>query len=368
MREELVEASSSSLRNHRISKSTTVVGRTACLLEEPGRCPERSPKRSNARQNMIPRNQALKRPNGTVIDTGRAKRLRLMGFHGISEYEEAVAPRESAGDQTKAEVFASEAFYERGVIAVKEERRADGFECFRGGAALGSARCMLELAACFAEGDSCPQDVIAAVALFNQAHNLPGFAEVLGAELARVQYKLGKSAFDAGSIKAVEFLTAAADYGHPGAQYELGTLHELGWGVERNMDEAIVWWGKAADQNDLLALYKLGECHRDGKRVARDSAKAAALFSRAAELGHVSAGFEVGWCYFTGWGVARDFAEAFRWFRKAAEQGDRTAQSLVAYCYRSGTGVTKNVEKGLAWSKGRGKGGSVREQRTMTEC
>ena len=82
----------------------------------------------------------------------------------------------------------------------------------------------------------------------------------------------------------------AAEKGHAGAQYNLGVMHEGGWGVSRDHEEAFIWNQKAADQ------------------------------------GHADAQFELGVKFEYGIHVSQDLNESVVWYRKAAGQGDAFAQ------------------------------------------
>lgn len=57
--------------------------------------------------------------------------------------------------------------------------------------------------------------------------------------------------------QALVVLRSAAELGHAHAQFDLGRRHELGKGVEANLDEALRWYRKAAEQGDPLAKQRL---------------------------------------------------------------------------------------------------------------
>lgn len=93
---------------------------------------------------------------------------------------------------------------------------------------------------------------------------------------------------DPSKLKA---LIGRAESGDAHAQYELGTLYENGFWIQRNYPEAI-------------RLYRLAANH--GESAARES---------------------LGRMYFAGEGVERDFKEAARWFGCPAP-----AESILASC------------------------------------
>jgi TPR repeat protein len=77
----------------------------------------------------------------------------------------------------------------------------------------------------------------------------------------------------------------AAEQGHAGAQFNLGTMYVAGVGVPQDFAEGIRWYRKAADQGCADAQRNIGSLY---------------------ERGH---------------GVPQDFAEAARWYRRAGDQG-----------------------------------------------
>ncbi|MFC5460383.1 TonB family protein [Massilia niabensis] len=62
---------------------------------------------------------------------------------------------------------------------------------------------------------------------------------------------------DADRGKALIVLRSAAELGHAHAQFDLGRRHEIGDGVEANLDEALRWYRKSAEQGDPLAKQRL---------------------------------------------------------------------------------------------------------------
>lgn len=64
---------------------------------------------------------------------------------------------------------------------------------------------------------------------------------------------------------------AEADFG---CQYEVGRSYELGWGVEKDWNEALRWYRRAAENGDHNAQYRLASAYFDGDGVAVDYATA----------------------------------------------------------------------------------------------
>ncbi len=80
-----------------------------------------------------------------------------------------------------------------------------------------------------------------------------------------------------------------AEKGVAEAQYKLGMLYSMGYGVPRDFVQARQWWGKAAVQ------------------------------------GHVSAQYYLGIMYSMGYGVPQDFVQAHKWYSLAGANGDKGA-------------------------------------------
>ena len=105
----------------------------------------------------------------------------------------------------------------------------------------------------------------------------------------------------------------AAEGGDSIAQYFIGQMYRKGDGIEKNPQEALVWYQKAAAQNNIPALYNLGWMHENGT------------------------------------GIPRNLEEAIRWYTKAASHGDKFAPFNIGSLYYSGRDLPKNVEKALFW-------------------
>ncbi len=69
----------------------------------------------------------------------------------------------------------------------------------------------------------------------------------------------------------------------------LGTLYQIGLGVNRNMSEAVKWYKRAAIQGNASAQNALGVCYCNGD------------------------------------GITQDYNEAIKWFKKSAVQGNKKA-------------------------------------------
>ena len=66
----------------------------------------------------------------------------------------------------------------------------------------------------------------------------------------------------------------------------MGGVHECGYAGEPDSEKAVEWYRKAAEQGHPGAMFNLGTCYLEGTGVKKDIAEAAKWFKRAASLGH----------------------------------------------------------------------------------
>ncbi|KAI5289637.1 hypothetical protein KEM52_000708 [Ascosphaera acerosa] len=194
--------------------------------------------------------------------------------------------------------------------------------------------------------------------------------------------------------KAVQFYRQAAAKGHPGAMLRMAKacLHGDMGQINRSR-EGITWLKRAAEAADRQynsAPYELGILHEQGfgDDVFKDPSYAAQLFTRAAELGNADAAFRMGDAYEHGrlhcpvdpalsihfyttaaqmghgpammalsaWYMLgseglldRDYYEAFEWAKRAAETGLPKACFAVGYFTEAGIGCRRDPLEANIW-------------------
>ena len=146
-----------------------------------------------------------------------------------------------------------------------------------------------------------------------------------------------------------KYMVAASDYGRPEAQLEVARCYQNGIGVEKNAENAVVWYKKAAEQGNAEAQCALGTCYDDGIGTEKNEDEAVKLYKSAAEQECPEAQYKLGRCYFFGVGVERDENKAVEWYFKAAEQGNAEAQYALGNCYECGYSVEEDKEKAIEW-------------------
>ena len=178
---------------------------------------------------------------------------------------------------------------------------------------------------CYAEGYGVEKDISVAREWWTKAAEL---------EEENAQYCLGmsylKEVETRNPIKAVHWLTKAAEQGFEEAEKILCCLYEGGEGTFDAMDQ-----------------FMLGECYRTGDGVTRSMREAIRWYTKAAERGFVRAQIMLALSYKDGNGVPQDLSKANEWFRKAAEAGDSYAQNFLGET--SITGHARDKENGVYW-------------------
>jgi len=108
--------------------------------------------------------------------------------------------------------------------------------------------------------------------------------------------------------------------GHVRSQFMLGTIHEQGLGVPKDIAAAARWYEKAGAGGNDSAQYNLGILYQFGRGVPKDPAAAARWLRMAGEQGHGRAQNNLSTFYFMGVGVERDLAEAWKWLTLSADR------------------------------------------------
>ncbi len=86
------------------------------------------------------------------------------------------------------------------------------------------------------------------------------------------------------NVAAVELYRASADQGHPDGQYGLGEMYAKGEGVEKNPDEAFLWFTRAAENGHAQAQRVLISAYENGLMgLTADPAKAAMMQNKLDE-------------------------------------------------------------------------------------
>jgi TPR repeat protein len=145
----------------------------------------------------------------------------------------------------------------------------------------------------------------------------------------------------------------AAAAGSVWAEHALGVMHESGHGVDKNLQNAIEWYGRAAQKDHVPAICALALIYKFGPDEFRDQSKAIGLLDVAARAGSSLAALELADSFERGLGTAPDADAARGWYFRAAELSDEStaaAHAALATIYRTGRlGVPRDEEKAERW-------------------
>ncbi len=151
----------------------------------------------------------------------------------------------------------------------------------------------------------------------------------------------------------VKSLTKKAEAGDVTAQIALGLAYDQGkGGLEQDRRKAAEWFGKAAAQGAAEAQFNLGTMYDLGAGVKKDQAKALEFFGKAAAQGMADAQFNLANMYATGRGTEQDLSKAIEYYDKAGIQGMTRAQYNLGLLYAKGAkeqGLQPNSVKAYAW-------------------
>jgi len=158
---------------------------------------------------------------------------------------------------------------------------------------------------------------------------------------------------------AHELWLPLAEQGDSKAQFFLGFMHDFGFGLPENDQEAVKWYRLAAEQGDSRAQLFTGLMYANGQGVPQNDQEAIKWYRLAAEQGYeeakvnilklerndapqtlqalisdaengiVKAQYNLGMMYANGQGVRENHQEAIKWYRLAVGQGYERAKSIV---------------------------------------
>ena len=118
-------------------------------------------------------------------------------------------------------------------------------------------------------------------------------------------------------------LLAAAQAGDYNAGYYLGLLYWDGYGVDRDVDTAVVWLNDSAARGHTGAQLMIALAYESGQRVDQNYHLGAEWMSEAARGGNPDAHYLLGTYYRDGRGVVQNYREAYAWIERSVT-GDRS--------------------------------------------
>ena len=244
--------------------------------------------------------------------------------------------------------------YFSGLFNKGKEDYDKAFPLFIAAAKHGHAEAGYRAALCYEFGWGSRVDAAKAVQFFRQAasKNHPGAMWRLGRACLTGDMGLQKKYRE--GVKWLKRAAESADYQYNSAPYELGQLHETGYGDDIFKDEsyAAQLFTKSADLGHPEANYRLGDAYEHGKlSCPRDPALSVHFYTGAAQRNHALAQMALCAWYMVGAEpvLEKDENEAYEWARKAAEQGLAKAQYAVGYFTEMGIGCRRDPLEANVW-------------------
>lgn len=201
------------------------------------------------------------------------------------------------------------------------------FPLFIAASKHGHAESGYRAALCYEFGWGCRKDYAKAVQFFRAAasKNHPGAATRLGK--ACLTGDMGLQGKYREGVKWLKRASESADYQYNNAPYEMGLLHETGYGDDIFKDEvyAVQLFTQAAELGHPLAALKLGEAYEHGLlRCPKDAALSVHYYNCAAQADIPDAMMNLCAWYMVGAEpvLDKDENEAYEWAKKAAEHGE----------------------------------------------
>jgi len=216
--------------------------------------------------------------------------------------------------------------YTSGLFNKGKEDNDRAFPLFVAASKHGHAEAGYRAGLCYEYGWGTRSDPLKSVQFYRQSasKNHPGAMGRLGRACLQGELGLGERYRE--GVKWLKRAAESADFQYNAAPYELGLLHETGYGDDVFQDKgyAAQLFTQSADLGHAEANYRLGDAYEHGKlKCPRDPALSVHFYTGAAQRGHALAMMALCAWYMVGAEpvLEKDEAEAYEWAKKAAECG-----------------------------------------------
>ncbi|KAB8266209.1 hypothetical protein BDV32DRAFT_2159 [Aspergillus pseudonomiae] len=244
--------------------------------------------------------------------------------------------------------------YASGLFGKGKEDYDRAFPLFLAASKHGHVEACYRTALCYEFGWGTRVEAAKAQQFYRQAasKNHPGAMMRMAKACLAGDMGLGKRYRE--GIKWMKRATESADSQYNSAPYELGLLHEEGYGDDVFPDPsyAAQLFTKSADLGHVEASYRLGDAYEHGKlSCPRDPALSIHFYTGAAQAGHPLAMMALCAWYLVGAEpvLEKDESEAYEWAKRAAETGLAKAQYAVGYFTEMGIGCRRDILAANVW-------------------
>ncbi|KAA8648452.1 putative chitin synthase activator (Chs3) [Aspergillus tanneri] len=237
--------------------------------------------------------------------------------------------------------------YASGLFSKGKEDHDRAFTLFVAASKHGHVEACYRTALCYEFGWGTRVEAARAQQFYRQAasKNHPGAMLRMAKACLAGDLGLGKRYRE--GVKWLKRATESSDAQYNSAPYELGLLHESGYGDDVFADPAYAaqLFTKSADLGHVEASYRLGDAYEHGKlECPRDPALSIHFYTGAAQGGHPLAMMALCAWYLVGAEpvLEKDENEAYEWAKRAADLGLSKAQYAVGYFTEMGIGCRRD--------------------------
>jgi TPR repeat protein len=292
-------------------------------------------------------NSMREMPNVDLEDSGSITRQRL------SREAKSILQRLSDRSYPFAQYYLADG-YASGLFNKEKEDYDRAFPLFLAASKHGHVEACYRTALCYEFGWGCRRDGGRAVQFYRQAasKNHPGAMLRMAKACLAGDMGLGKRYRE--GINWMKRATESSDAQYNSAPYELGVLHETGFGddVFPDASYAAQLFTKSAELGHVEANYRMGDAYEHGKlNCPRDPALSIHFYTSAAQNGHPLAMMALCAWYLVGAEpvLEKDENEAYEWAVRAATTGLAKAQYAVGYFTEMGIGCRRNTLEANVW-------------------
>jgi TPR repeat protein len=147
---------------------------------------------------------------------------------------------------------------------------------------------------------------------------------------------------------AFRLFSGLAESGNARAQYWLADMYEYGYGVKKDIPEAISWMEKAANQGLATAQGRLGEIYFAGQETVQDFKAARKWLQKAANQNNAVAERRLAQMMEQGLGGPKDPVQAYVLYEQAILDGDGYSERLRNSLLKHMTPAQVSEAQGLA--------------------
>ncbi|KAJ5591920.1 uncharacterized protein N7459_002289 [Penicillium hispanicum] len=244
--------------------------------------------------------------------------------------------------------------YASGLFNKGKEDYDRAFSLFVAASKHGHVEACYRAALCYEFGWGCRADGGRAVQFYRQAasKNHPGAMLRMANACLAGDMGLGKRYRE--GIKWMKRAAESSDAQYNSAPYELGVMHETGYGDDIFPDAsyAAQLFTKSAELGHVEACYRLGDAYEHGKlNCPRDPALSIHFYTSAAQNSHPLAMMALCAWYLVGAEpvLEKDENEAYEWAVRAANLGLAKAQYAVGYFTEMGIGCRRDPLEANVW-------------------